>query len=57
MTLTEYCAEMELDVETIVQQLKDAGYEVNPDMTLRTIADKAGVHPSQIRTVIEPASP
>lgn len=54
MTLKEYCGQMGLDVNTAVQKLQDAGFKAGPDMTLRGIADTAGVHPSQIRTLLEP---
>ena len=54
MTLKEYCNEMGLDVNTAVKRLKDAGFKADPDMTIRAIADIAGTHPSEIRTLIEP---
>jgi hypothetical protein len=53
MTLKEYCSEMGLDVNAAVKRLRDAGFKADPDMTIRTIADSANVHPSEIRTVIE----
>ena len=54
MTLKEYCDEMDLDVNTAVRKLKDAGFKADHDMTMRVIADIAGTHPSEIRTLIEP---
>ncbi len=56
MTLKEYCNQMGLDVNTAVQKLQDAGFKASPDMTIRGIADTAGVHPSQIRTLLEPTT-
>ncbi len=53
MTLKEYCEQMGLDVNTAVQKLQDAGFKAGSDMTIRGIADTAGVHPSQIRTLLE----
>lgn len=53
MTLKEYCNQMGLDVNMAVQKLQDAGFKASPDMTIRGIADTAGVHPSQIRTLLE----
>ena len=53
MTLKEYCDEMGLNVNTAVKKLKDAGFKADPDMTMRAIADIAGTHPSEIRTLIE----
>jgi uncharacterized membrane protein YgcG len=53
MTLEQYCSDAGLDVSVIVKKLKDAGFEAKPDMTIRAIADRGGVHPSEIRTVLE----
>ena len=52
MTLEEYCTEAGLDLSVAVRKLKDAGFEVEPNMTIRAMADSAGVHPSEIRTVL-----
>lgn len=54
LTLRQYCADLGIDVSAGVNKLKEAGFEANPDMTIRAIADSAGVHPSEIRTVFEP---
>lgn len=56
MTLTEYCEETGVDVESAVEKLRRAGYEAGGDMTIREIADSAEAHPAQIRTVIGPGS-
>lgn len=56
MTLKEYCNQMGLDVNMTVQKLQDAGFKASPNMTIRGIADTAGVHPSQIRTLLEPTT-
>lgn len=53
MTLKEYCSQMGLDVNTAVKKLQDAGFKASSDMTIRVIADTAGVHPSEIRTLLE----
>jgi len=55
MTLSQYCAQGEMDVAEAVKKLKEAGFEAGADMTMRTIADNAGVHPSEIRMVLEPS--
>jgi hypothetical protein len=55
MTLKVYCDQMGLDVHKAVKQLQDSGFKAGPDMTIRSIADTAGVHPSQIRSLLEPA--
>jgi len=54
MTLKEYCSQMGLDVNKAVKKLQDAGFKAGPDTTIRGIADAAGVHPSQVRTLLEP---
>ena len=53
MTLKEYCGRVGLDVNTAVKKLQDAGFKADPDMTIRGVADTAGVHPSKIRTLLE----
>lgn len=55
LTLKEYCRQMNLDVDTAVKKLQNAGYKAGSEMTIRGIADSVGVHPSQIRTILEPA--
>jgi len=56
MTLADYCQEMGLDIESAIGKLQEAGYEAQRGMTIREIAGSAGVHPSQIRAVIDPDS-
>ncbi|MBN1804222.1 MAG: DUF4405 domain-containing protein [Sedimentisphaerales bacterium] len=53
LTLKQYCEQAGLDVDTAVRKLNDSGYKASPNMTIRAIADSAGVHPSQVRAVIE----
>ncbi len=53
MTLKEYCVNTGLDVDEAVKKLQDAGFKASSDMTIRTIADSTGVHPSEIRTLLE----
>lgn len=57
MTLKAYCNQMGLDVNAAVKQLQEAGFKAGPDMTIRGIADTAGVHPSEIRTLLEAQIP
>jgi hypothetical protein len=52
LTLEQYCQQAGLDVDTAVRKLNDSGYKASPDMTIRAIADSAGVRPSQVRAVI-----
>ncbi len=54
MTLNSYCNQNGLDVNEAVKKLQDSGFKASPDMTIRSIADITGVHPSEIRTLLEP---
>jgi len=53
MTLREYCEQMDLNMSTAIKKLEGAGLKAGPDMTIRSIADSAGIHPSEIRNVLE----
>jgi hypothetical protein len=55
LTLKSYCNQTGLDVNEAVKKLQDAGFKASPDMTIRSIADTTGVHPSEIRTLLEPS--
>ncbi len=57
MTLKQYCEQINLDVDEAVKKLKDAGFTAKPEITIRNIADSAGVHPSEIRTVLNQPNP
>jgi len=53
MTIRRYCEQMGMNETRALQNLQDAGFGASADTTLREIADTAGVHPSQIRRIIE----
>jgi len=53
MTLKQYCEQMDLDLDTSVKKLKEAGFTVNADLTIRDIADSTGTHPSDILNILE----
>lgn len=55
MTLRQYCEQSGMGLSKAIDTLKDAGYQAGPDMTMRAIADSAGVHPSEIRRLFEPS--
>ena len=57
MTLKEYCIQMGLDVNKAVKKLQDTGFKASSYMTIRVIADTAGVHPSEIRMLLEAPIP
>ena len=53
LTLSQYCVEAGLDVDTAVDKLKQQGFQAQAEMTIRQIADSVGAHPSEIRGVID----
>lgn len=53
MTLVEYCRQEGIKTEEVIQQLQTQGLTVLPEMTMREIADLAGVHPSQLREMLD----
>lgn len=53
MTLKQYCTANGLDLNTAMEKLRKAGLNPSEEMTLRTIADVAGMHPSQVRHLLE----
>jgi len=57
MTLRQYCEQMDLDLDSAVKRLKDAGFNVSADLTIRDIADSTGTHPSEIRTILQAPVP
>lgn len=52
MTLAEYCRQEGLEPDKAIQILQGSGIAARPDMTMREIADLAGVHPSQLRQML-----
>ncbi|MHC4206973.1 MAG: DUF4405 domain-containing protein [Planctomycetota bacterium] len=53
MTLKQYCEQMNLDLDSAMKKLKDAGYTCSADQTIRDIADSTGSHPSEIRDILQ----
>jgi hypothetical protein len=53
MTLSQYCQQVGLDVETAIGKLNKEGFQAESNMTIRAIADSVGAHPSEIRGVID----
>jgi hypothetical protein len=54
MTVSQYCDEAGLDKATALQRLQAAGFKASAETTMREIADAAGVHPSEVRSILEP---
>ena len=53
MTLRQYCGEVGLDLDKAVEKLRAAGLEATGEMTMRQIADAGGLHPSEVRRLLE----
>lgn len=53
MTLKEYCANAEIEVDTAIEKLRQAGLKPSQSMTLREIADTGNLHPSAVRQLLE----
>jgi hypothetical protein len=53
MTLKQYCAQNGLDLSVAMEKLRRAGLSPSEEMTLRAIADAAGIHPSDVRQLLE----
>ncbi len=55
MTLTEYCAEQQLELDKAIDLLKARGVKASPDRTLREIAVDNGLdRPSEIIEILRP---
>ncbi len=57
MTLQQYCASEGLDLSTAQERLTEAGLETDPHLTLRGIAEKANLHPREVRTILADVNP
>lgn len=53
MTLKAYCAEAQLNLAHAIDKLRQAGLNATGEMTIRDIADAAGLHPSEVRSLLE----
>ncbi len=53
-TLKQFCDEEGIDLSSALLRLKKEGYAVRETMTMRQIADSQGVHPSELRGLLQP---
>ena len=53
MTLGELCRSEGIELNWAVKRLREEGFAAQASMTIREIADQAGVHPSELRDVLE----
>ena len=52
MTLSEFCSSEGINLRTAITRFRDAGVAAQGTMTMRDIADGAGVHPSELRGIL-----
>lgn len=52
MTLSEFCSSEGINLRTAIGRFRDAGIDVQGAMTMRDIADGAGVHPRELREIL-----
>jgi hypothetical protein len=53
MSLRQYCTDNRLDLDAAKEKLHKAGLEPSEEKTLREIADTGGIHPSELRVLLE----
>lgn len=53
-TLKQFCSEEGIDLSAAVLSLKNQGYAVRGTMTMREIAESKGVHPRELRNILQP---
>jgi hypothetical protein len=53
MTLEQYCTRAGLDLDRAVEKLRKDGLQAAAQMTIREIADSGGLHPSEVRALLE----
>ncbi|MFH1748477.1 MAG: DUF4405 domain-containing protein [Planctomycetota bacterium] len=51
-TLKQFCADEGLDLTVALEQLRAAGLEADAEMTLRDIATRGGLHPSDLLDIL-----
>lgn len=57
LTLEAYCREIGLNTDRAIDALKQDGIVADKNQTLRSIADRNSIHPSQVRRIIDALQP
>jgi hypothetical protein len=57
MTLAEFCRAEAMELDWAIARLRDQGLAARGTMTMREIADDAGVHPRALRDILQTKSP
>jgi hypothetical protein len=52
-SLSQFCAEQGIELSRAIAVLQGRGLKVTQAMTMRQIADAAGVHPRDLRTLLQ----
>ncbi len=52
-TLGQFCAEQGIELSWAISRLQSKGFTAKQTMTMREIADSAGVHPRELRTLLQ----
>jgi len=52
-TLRQYCTEQGVELSWAISRLQSKGFTARETMTLRQIADSAGVHPRELRSILQ----
>jgi hypothetical protein len=53
-TLKQFCNEESIELSQAISRLKSKGYTVRETMTMREIANSKGVHPRELRDILQP---
>jgi hypothetical protein len=53
-TLSQFCDEEGIDLSSAMSRLRNEGFTVQETMTMRQIADSKGVHPRELRDILQP---
>lgn len=53
-TLKQFCNEEGIELSSAIMRLKNEGYTVRETMTMREIADSKGMHPRELRIILQP---
>ncbi len=57
VTLEDYCRQMDLDIEAVLEKLRDDGISAEKSDTLYAIAQRNNIRPGPLRRMIESESP
>ncbi len=52
MTLEKFCSTEQLELAEALKKLQNQGIQADASMTMRAIADRAGVHPRELRNLL-----